>query len=79
MTDTDMVNIIAISDRVTPFLLEATTSTSASPKSDSCDADIREKMHNATVDNRLLLNKYIDSLNKTKGDYYQLFMSRQQR
>lgn len=69
LSDSDYLHVIAISDKVTQFLEEDNNQLNKSP-SESEECGRRDGLYPTTMDNKVKLFRFIDQLNKTKGEYF---------
>lgn len=65
LSDSDYLHVIAISDKVTQFLEEDNKSPT---ESEECGR--RDGLYPTTMDNKVKLFRFIDQLNKTKGECF---------
>lgn len=75
LSDTDYLHLIAISDKVTQFMKEgigaggSSASNNGGSDQEECHRRKRDGLFPTTMDNKVKVFKFIEQLNKTKGEW----------
>lgn len=75
LSDTDYLHLIAISDKVTQFMEEgigaggSSASNNGGSDQEECHKGKRDGLFPTTMDNKVKVFKFIEQLNKTKGEW----------